>query len=147
RNILALSKQIRYLRDIPQVIISFEEQTDRNLIFRIIYVRLLLEEKKPLGLNDNSTFLRFMPERTKVVGYLRKKYEKEATVFRVKFAKDSFLRGDHSIDLYKARQALVNELNRLFGEFRDFNGGMIAKQNELLTEVKTYLAKDGASYN
>lgn len=149
RNILTLSNQLKYLRDIPQVSISFDEQTDRNLFFTIIIVKLAGQEQKPLQevFKSGDTFLRYIHDRTKIVGYLRKKYPKEATVFRVKFPKDSFLRGDHSIDLYKARQAVVNELNRLFGEFRDFNGGMIAKQNELLTEVRRQLSKQGAKYN
>lgn len=149
RTILTLSNQIKYLRDIPQVSISFDEQTDRNLFFTIIIVKLATNENKPLqdGFKSGDTFLRYIHDRTKTVGYLRKKYPKEATVFRVKFPKDSFLRGDHSIDLYKARQAVVNELNRLFGEFRDFNGGMIAKQNELLTEVRAQLSREGAKYS
>ncbi|KAF3363205.1 Uncharacterized protein PHSC3_000219 [Chlamydiales bacterium STE3] len=149
RNILTLSNQIKYLRDIPQVSISFDEQTDRNLFFTIIIVKLAKEGHKSFQeiFKGGGTFLRYIHDRTKNVGYLRKKYPKEATVFRVKFPKDSFLRGDHSIDLYKARQAVVNELNRLFGEFRDFNGGMIAKQNELLTEVRSQLSKKGAKYN
>ncbi len=149
RNILTLSNQIKYLRDIPQVSISFDEQTDRNLFFTIILARLIKKDKKPLQelFKSGDTFLRYIHDRTKTVGYLRKKYPKEATVFRVKFPKDSFLRGDHSIDLYRARQAVVNELNRLVGEFRDFNGGMIAKQNELLTEVRSQLSSKGAKYS
>lgn len=148
RNILSLGAQIKYLRDIPQVFISFDEQTDRNLFFTVIFVRVMTEDKKPIQdlFKGTNSFLRYIPDRTKIVGYLRK-YPKEANVFRVKFAKDGFLRGDHSIDLYKARQAVVNELNRVLGEFRDFNGGMIAKQNELLTEVRSYLSKEGAKYN
>lgn len=149
RNILSLSNQIKYLRDIPQVFISFDEQSDRNLFFTIIFVRIATDETKPIQevFKTEDTFLRYIPDRTKVVGILRKKHSKEATVFRVKFLKESFIRGDHTIDLYKARQALVNELSRLLGDFRDFNGGMIAKQNELLTEVRSHLAKEGAKYN
>ncbi|MFT3832655.1 MAG: hypothetical protein QM711_04955 [Micropruina sp.] len=32
------------------------------------------------------------------------------------------------------------ELYNIIGEFRDFNGGMISKQNELLSEIKDLLA-------
>ena len=47
----------------------------------------------------------------------------------------------------KQRQAVVNELCRVIGEFRDFNGGMISKQNELLCEVKNSLINEGTKYN
>lgn len=149
RNILSLSNQVQYLRDIPQVFISFDEQTDRNLFFTVIYVKILSEANKSLQelFKTGDTFLKYIHDRSKTVGYVRKKYPKEATVFRVKFLKDSFLRGDHSIDLYKARQAVVNELYRLLGEFRDFNGGMIAKQNELLTQVRAHLSREESKYN
>lgn len=149
RNILSLSQQLKYLRDIPQVFISFDEQTERNLFFTVIVVRIFRKGAEPIAdlIRRSGTFLRYIHDRTKIVGALRQKHPKEATVFRLKFSKDSFLRGDHSIDLYKARQAVVNELTRAMGEFRDFNGGMISKQNELLIEVKALFAKEGVKYN
>jgi hypothetical protein len=42
---------------------------------------------------------------------------------------------------------VVNELSRILGEFRDFNGGMISKQYELLTEVRAYLVQESVKYN
>jgi hypothetical protein len=67
---------------------------------------------------------------------LRNKYPKEATVFRMKFSAEPFLRPDQSVDLFKARQALVQELRHALGEFRDYNGGMIAKQHEQFLALK-----------
>lgn len=149
RNILSLSHQLKYLKDIPQVFISFDEQTDRNLFFTVIVLRILQDGMESIAdqIRGSGTFLRYIHDRTKVVGTLRLKHSKEATVFRLKFSKESFLRGDHSIDLYKARQSVVNELTRAIGEFRDYNGGMIAKQNELLIEVKALFSQEGLKYN
>lgn len=142
RNILSLSNQIRYLRDIPQVFISFDEQSPHDLFFTVILVRVIKSPYLPIAelFNRSETFLEYIHDRCKAVGYIRKKYKKEATVFRVKVLKDEFLRRDHSIDLYKARQTVVRELTRIVGEFRDFNGGMISKQNELLSAVRVLLA-------
>lgn len=142
RNILTLSNQIKYLRDIPQVYISFDEQTHVNLFFTIILVRVL--KVKPGELSIQELFkdrdgFSYVHERPKQVGNLRNKYPKEATVFRVKIAKEQFLRRDHSINLYEARQAVVLELLRVLGDFRDFNGGIILKQKELLSTVKSLL--------
>ena len=44
-------------------------------------------------------------------------------------------------------QVVVSELSRILGEFRDFNGGMISKQNELLTDVRAHLENKGIRYN
>lgn len=145
RNILSLSSQIKYLRDIPQVFISFDEQTHANLFFTIILVRVLKPDA--LSIQDqfkqSDTFLEYIHDRCQYSGSLRRKYKKEATVFRVKFPKEQFIRVDHSIDLNKARQVVVSELCCIVGEVRDFNGGIISKQNELLCEVRDLLANDG----
>ena len=148
RNILTLNNQIRFLRDIPQVVISFDEQTNNDLFFTIIFVRVLKPKDHLIEelFKSIPTQLNYIHDRRKVVGKIRKKYSKEATVFRVQVAKDQFLRSDHSIDLYKARQLVVSELTKVVGEFRDFNGGMISKQNELLCAVRNLLV-DVGKYN
>lgn len=149
RNILSLSYQIKYLRDIPQVFISFDEQTHSNLFFTIILVRILRPGNPSIQelFKSQDSFLEYIHDRCQNAGNLRRKYKKEATVFRVKFPKEQFLRRDHSIDLNKARQAVVSELSRVVGEIRDFNGGMISKQNELLCEVRHLLEDNEMKYN
>jgi hypothetical protein len=148
RNILSLSNQIKFIRDIPQVFISFDEQTHANIFFTVILARVLVPGSASIleMFKNSDTFLEYVHDRCKMVGFLRKRYAKEATVFRVKFRKDPFLRRDHSIDLYKARQTVVDELSRIVGEVRDFNGGMISKQNELFCAVRDTLG-EAAKYN
>jgi hypothetical protein len=145
RNILILTEQIRYLRDIPQVFITFDEQAHSHLFFTVILARVLKTDS--LSIQDlfaqTETFLEYVHDRVKITGYIRKKYAKQATVFRVKLPKDIFLRADHSIDLYKARQTVVAELSRIVGEIRDYNGGMISKQHELLTRIRDLLVDQG----
>lgn len=148
RNVLSLSSQIRFMRDIPQVTITFDEQSHTSIFFTVILVRVLkpgdfsLEEL----FREADTYLTYLHDQNKVVGHLRNKYPKEATIFRVQLPKEGFLRRDHSIDLYKARQAVFSELCRVAGEVRDFNGGMISKQNELLCTVREQLG-DKARFN
>ena len=48
---------------------------------------------------------------------------------------------DNFVDLKKARKSILSELNNLFGEVRDFNGGMIAKQDEAFVDLKKGLEK------
>lgn len=144
RNILTLSNQIRFLRDIPQVSITFDEQTESNLFFTVILVRVAKPEQISIQdlFKEENTFLTYIPDRCKTVGFLRKKHPKEVTVFRLKFPKEAFLRSNHSVNLFEARQAVVCELVRMVGDFRDFNGGMISKQNELFAKVRKLIGHD-----
>lgn len=142
RNIITLSNQLKFSRDLPQVIINFDTLEDLELSFTVIWLRVLKPTDLPLHgqFELSDSFIKFVPDRVKQVGMLRNKYPKEATVFRARFAAQTFLRSDHlSIDLFKARQALVSELNRIVGEFRDYNGGMIAKQHEQFLALKELL--------
>jgi len=144
RNALSLSSQIRFLQDAPQVFISFDEQTHSRLFFTVILVRVI--RLTPHSIQEcflkTDTFLEYIHDWCRNVGFLRKRYPKEATVFRVALSKEMFLRGDHSIDLYKARQIVFSELERIIGPLRDFNGGMISKQNETLNRVRELLSAE-----
>ena len=144
RDILTLSHQLKYVRDIPQVTITFSGQTDNKLEFMVIVLRLLKTGSSQLAtiLSSKQSALTIFVERKKVVGQLRKIYKKEATVLRVQIDKTPFLRQDHSIDLYKVRQKVSVELRRVLGEFRDFNGGTISKEQELLSSLRMQLGKE-----
>ncbi len=148
RNILSLSNQIKYLRDIPQMFVTFDEQTEMHLFFTITLVRVVKPETISIEehFKNSGTAFEYIHDQCKTVGYLRKKYRKEATVFRVRVSKAQFLRRDHSIDLYKARQVVVSEIANIVGDVRDFNGGMISKQNELLSAIRKLL-KNSVKYN
>lgn len=148
RNILNLSIQIKYSNDLPQAFIAFDEQMRDSLIFTVIMVRVGIPGEKPLNdrILETISQLEYLPDRCKMIGMLRKKHVKEAHVFRLKFSKADFIRDNGSIDLNRARQLVVNELTRILGEFRDYNGGMISKQNELLCTLRGSL-HDKAKYN
>ena len=148
RTVLALSNQIRFVRDIPQVTLNFDEQTASHLFFTIILVRGMEPNSPSIQelFRRHDSFLNYIPDRTRSLGFLRKKYLKEATVFRVKLSIVNFLRRDHSIDLNKARQAIFNEMTSILGDLRDYNGGMISKQNELFALVRE-LVGDRAKFN
>ncbi len=139
KNILTLSEQLKYVKDIPQGYISFQEQSDLELTFTVIILRILNPDKEAslqkLFKELPSRFI-FIEDRVKKVGILRGKYVKEATVFRLQIAKSFYLRRDHSVNLWKARQDVVKEVQRVIGEFRDYNGGMIANQMENLYGLK-----------
>lgn len=138
RNLIGLGKQLKYVRDLPQVSIHYEKQTDTELFFTVLLVRLLGKESPAMYqlLKKSSKYLSIDVDDLRSMGTLRQKYSKEAAVLRVCIEKKPFFRLDHSVDLLRARQKISLELVRLLGEFRDFNGGMILKQDEALQQLR-----------
>ncbi|MBN2479077.1 MAG: hypothetical protein JXA94_02500 [Parachlamydiales bacterium] len=138
RNIIVLSKQLRYVKDIPQVIITYEKQTEKEVSFNVILLRLIKEGSISIKnlFSYSKSFLTFSLDESKIVGILKKKYPKEANIFKISLNKFLFLRRDYSLDLRKARLAVASELMQVLGEFRDFNGGMLNKQTEALEQIK-----------
>ena len=147
RNILALSRQVRFVSDPAQVIISFDEPRASDLYFTVILLRITMEGTPSVQelFSKNASQLKYLPDRIRKLGALRRRYMKEATVFRTVIDAEPFRRPDRSVDLYQARQHIYQELVRNLGELRDFNGGMIVKQTEQLTSLQQAVAKSGHS--
>jgi len=143
RNIMALSRQLRYVGDLPQIIISFDEQKGEELCFTVILLRVIGENEPGVQdlFNAKKSSLKYIPDRVRRVGHLRRRYVKEATVFRTMILNEGFLRADHSVDLCKAREFVLREVSRIVGDVRDYNGGMILKLNESLNALKSALGK------
>jgi hypothetical protein len=143
RNILTLSHQLKYATDLPQVILSFEEQTDAEIAFTVVLVRLLKKGSKDLRelLSQSALAGHLLFDRIKVVGSVRRRFPKEAAVFRAFLPSHQFLRQDYSVDLYMARAWVLQGLQASIGQLRDFNGGMIAKQRENFAALKTALGE------
>ncbi len=141
RNLIVLCKQLKYIRDLPQVSIHYEKQTNSELSFTILLARL--KSKKEPSLRELfalKTAIPFTIDEVRTMGSIqRKKYPKEAAVIRATLSKSLFFRQDHSVDLLKARQRVVFELKQIIGEFRDFNGGIIFKQEEALNLLRKEL--------
>jgi len=147
RNLMALSRQVRFVSDIPQVIISFDETKGSDLQFTVILVRLLEADEPSIQdlFAKKKGSLKYIPDRVRNLGSIRKKF-KEGTIFRTQLPKEKFLRADRSVDLYKARRFLLNEITSIVGEMRDYNGGMILKQNEQICSLKGVLGKVGQTH-
>ena len=146
RHTITLGKELRFARDAPQVILSFEKQNESSLIFTVILARILLPKAPPTEEILLASTLRPKIDRIKQLGVLRKRYPKEAVVSKVELPILPFLREDHSVDLYKARESILKELKKVFGEIRDFNGGMISRQNETFTTLEMLLGETAKTH-
>lgn len=140
-HITKLSCELQEITDIPQVMISFDRQEAESLIFSVVLVRVLKPEDPSLEqmLKNSGKWCEHKFHRVKIVGHLRDIYPKEANVLSTLVDKTLFLRKNGSIDLFKARQFVVENLTRVTGDIRDVNGGMILKQGELFSSLKTLL--------
>ncbi len=141
KNIMSLSGQLKYVKDLPQVIISFDEQKQEELNFTVIFLRILKPKEEPAAkiLERLPSQYKLRVDRTRKLGTLRRRYAKEAVVFRIAMPSANYLRRDRSIDLYKARQDVLSLLQSSFGEVRDYNGGMILKEAQVLNGLKASL--------
>jgi hypothetical protein len=137
RHMITLARELKYIRDLPQVMIDFAQQTADKLEFLVVFLRIAKANLKAISsFFERPSFLEYIPDRTKLIGSIGKKCKKEASVFRLRIGKTPFLRKDHSVDLNRARQEIAQELKRLIGDFRDYNGGMLSKENELFENLR-----------
>lgn len=138
RNLIVLSQQLKYMRDLPQVSIQYEKQSESELFFSIMIARLLIPGARGLReqLLKEQSDMKFSIDEIREIGKLRRKIPKETAVLRVCLDKTPFFRADYSVDLLRARQRVAYELERIIGEYRDFNGGMILKQEESLSALR-----------
>jgi ABC-type oligopeptide transport system substrate-binding subunit len=139
KNVLILSRELKSARDLPQVMVSFDQQTKTDLVFRVVLLRITKEKEDSVSqvLQSVPESFIYFHERTQLVGRLQGKFLKEATCFRLQIPKDSaFTRGDSSINLYLARERIIAILTRAFGHVRDFNGGLLSLQMELFSQFK-----------
>ena len=142
RNTLLLSNEIRTIKDPPQIIANFRGQSENTLTFHIILLRCLTEGHNPLIetlFQSSSDLLTFISGSRKIIGHIKNKHSKEANTFLLECPKAPFLRQDHSVDLLRAREFIISSVNKLLGEVRDYNGGLICQQNQLLNNLKELL--------
>ena len=135
KYMVTLAKQVTLIKDVPQVVILFQEQRDETLVFTLVMVR---PRKGPSLAEVQAPFFIDI-ERIREAGYIRNRVVKEASLWRIELPQRTFLRRDGVVDLYKARQAIVLWLESWFGKIRDYNGGMIAKQQEVLDALSLLL--------
>jgi len=138
RNILVLSRELKSYDDHPQMMVTFDQHSRKDLMFTIVLLRIKKEGCPPIQelLKTADDRIQFIPDRIQIVSYLDT-HPIEANVFRLQITKlPSFLRMDFSVNLYLARQEVVSFLKRELGHIRDYNGGMMLKQGERLSEFK-----------
>ena len=149
RSIIQMGRELNEERDMPQVTISFQEQTPHaTLRFSVVILRLVQEHSPTL--EELSRFLpqsvQFIPEMTSEIGLLNAAYSKEANTVIFEIESAFFARKNNSIDLREARSYIAKALELMIGEFRDYNGGLFSKQNTQLRAIKELLGESNRAF-
>ncbi len=136
---VALSKELHSREDFPQVAVLFDSQANDDLLFTAIIVR---------GKDKDSAFAIF--DKVEGRGYTCKIKHirtlgefKEGLEISYNMKVTSFMREDYSIDIYRARAKIIWDLQKRLGVIRDYNGGMLEKQGDLLSVCQGILRKKG----
>lgn len=133
KNSIVLCQELKHSSDLPQLIINFENQKDSSLVFNVIIARIL-KPKTPsfetLLAKKYHPHLKVCIERSREMGKLSKSIHKELTIVCVEALLAPFLRKDHSVDILQARQEIVKFFEACFGPMRDYNGGLIARNDK-----------------
>lgn len=134
KNILVLSQQIKSLSDLPQAFITLDRQVGNEIVFLVTLVYVSPSQSFSLAKCFSNNL--FFSQRIITVKQIDN-HPVEAHIFRFHFQRDvSLLRSNGSLNFYAARQKVVSLINSAIGEFRDYNGGIILKQQELLHSFK-----------
>ena len=139
RNIVQMSREFHQAGDLPQVTISFQEQTPKGiLLFSVVIVRLATPTTP--SLKEQSRLLpqtiQLIPEMTSDIGILDKEHIKQANITIFEVNSGLFARKNSSIDLREVRLYVAKALELMIGEFRDYNGGLFSKQHKQLRAIQ-----------
>jgi len=149
KNIRHLSKELKYVHDLPQVMITFVEYFQETLKFLVIVLRLI-KPSTPSFIslsNQLPSLVHFSLEKIFYVERLRKKYPKEAAIFTLEVNSSLFSRNGHAVNLRAARLYIVKAIESMLGPFRDYNGGLLNKENEQLLAIKRALEEQDCSFS
>ena len=134
KNILVLSDEIQTLNDLPQACINLNQQTGKEFVFRVTLV--YISPSYRFSLKDCFPNRTFISQKICTVKLLED-HPVEAHIFHIHLPRNSsLLRSNGSLDFYSARLKVAAMISGAIGEFRDYNGGIIIKQQELLYSFK-----------
>jgi hypothetical protein len=131
KYVTILSKELNK-EDIPQVVISFDRQSQDVFSFHLIVLRYVTAHSASIcsQLQAVCPSYRWVEEQVKRMSLSKAVRGKEASIIKVLMPKLAFFRKDFSLDLGKARKAISAILTEAIGEYRDYNGGTTEVQQD-----------------
>jgi oligopeptide transport system substrate-binding protein len=142
RNILTLAREIETHKDLPQIIISLETQTQENFIFSILCVCSKKALANPIEMltTIKHPFFTWHLERKQLVKYVKQYQPVFAYIMQLFVSPTPAIsRNDGSLNFLEVRRQIIQVLKNHIGELRDFNGGILIKQQEALQAIQQFL--------
>ncbi len=130
KSLFILGNEIQSTRDKPQVSIQLDKRLENGILFLITIVQLAPIHR--FSFKDRICGCHFISEQILPVKEIED-HLVEARIIRalVPFT-PSLLRANGSLNQPAARKRVSEILKNIIGEFRDYNGGLLIKQQELL---------------
>ncbi|MCH9628133.1 MAG: hypothetical protein S4CHLAM2_17860 [Chlamydiales bacterium] len=147
KYITLLSKELTQVNDIPQIIISFSEYFEHKVAFVVILVRVMKERSESIAtlISRAPSSIEIVLEKSLIVDVLHKHYPKEASILRFQL-NSSLCERENKINLRDARQSIKKVVENTFGQVRDYNGGLIVKEDEQLTQITNACSQASLEY-
>lgn len=149
KSVVVLSKELKAIADLPQVIISFQSQTRDILRFNAVAVRVRKKQHSSIeqSINILPSSVQLAMQRIMPLMAMQKNYLKEALILSFEIDCSLFLKKNWSIDLRQARNYIVKIIEQIFGPFRDYYGGLISQQDKQLERIKSRLNKEHENFH
>ena len=135
RQIQLLRREMTNKKDLPHISIHFQEQHPSSLEFFIHLIR-------PKSLKPLEESLKRLPDS---IDYLRYFHSVSKTPFPIEIEGFSINVPSHlfdiqdSINLLYARRYVAKLIETAIGPFRDYNGGLLAKQQQHFEAIRVHL--------
>ena len=113
----------------PHVMIQFDSIQKGKALFSVLVVSPFSIPSLEEQIENTDAFIMFLPEKMRTYGSL------EMHMFSIALPLSPFVRRG-KYHLPKARKKITLALQKVLGEFRDYNGGFWEKREELLRLVK-----------
>jgi oligopeptide transport system substrate-binding protein len=141
KNAVHLAEELKSENDIPQVTILFQSQIQEFLLFRVIVIRVRKKNKPPFSPEEMPlpSSCHLILEKVMPLMTFPKGGVKEAILFSLETECSLFLGKNWSIDLDLARNYVAKLVEQIFGQFRDYNGGLLLHQGKKLEQIKQHL--------
>lgn len=144
-----LSKELTSKHDIAQIALLFHNQSDDKLLFHLLSARACQSDTPSLEHLLSAAALehdvRFQFDKLKKIEGAY--FTKELCLVEIEVSKAPFLREDFSVNTQKARHWLLKGLQNLLGPLRDFNGGLMAKQQEIFENLEASIISSPLNTN
>ncbi len=131
RQLLLLQRELKSPEDLPQISVHFKGQTSLDLEFLVYVVRPETQISLEDAMKRLPAFVRISSHTNQ---YCNTVPRSEASAFSL-HVPIRCLDAGPVINQFKARKYIVALLERVFGPFRDLNGGLLAKQDEAFEKI------------